>query len=177
MASELQLAYGTTGSTLYAVVRNATGSVWNTAGAAFEAYSGANWTDYDVALTEQGSSGYYAGTFPAGITSAGVYPVEVRLRAGGSPAVTDTVVGTGVVEWDGSAVVRPFAGGSSLSELASVPGTTPTPEQALMLLYMALRNKLTVTATAKTVFNNAGTSIASKVLTDDGTTYTEAKMT
>lgn len=65
----------------------------------------------------------------------------------------------------------------TLSELGSVPSATPTPAQAIMLLYMALRNKLTVSATAKAVFNNAGTSIASKTLSDDGTTYTEAKMT
>ena len=176
MAKEIQLAHGVTGRTLYAVVRDTVGQVWN--GSAFETYAGGNWTTYAVTMAEEttgGSSGYYRGDFPT--VAAGVYSVEVRWRAGGSPALTDSVVGTGVVEWDGSAVVRPLAGGSSLSELASVPGATPTPEQALMLLYMAMRNKLTVTATAKAVFNSAGTSIASKTLSDDGTTYTEAKMT
>lgn len=105
MAGEIQLAYGTAGRTLYAVVRNATGSVWN--GAAFVAYNGANWTAYDVALAEQGSSGYYVGDFP--VVAAGVYQVEVRDQAGGSPATTDTLAGAGSVEWDGTAVL-PLSG-------------------------------------------------------------------
>jgi len=58
----------------------------------------------------------------------------------------------------------------------AVPGSTPTPYQALMLPYMALRNKLTTTATAKTLFNDAGAAIAHKDLADDGATYTEAEM-
>ncbi len=104
MAGEIELAYGTTGRTLYAVVRSTTGTVWNTAGSAFEAFNAANWADYDVALAEQGASGYYVGDFPAGIVTAGVYNVEARDRAGGSPAVTDPPAGAGSLEWTGSAV-------------------------------------------------------------------------
>jgi hypothetical protein len=44
-----------------------------------------------------------------------------------------------------------------------------------MLLYMALRNKLDVTSGFKEVHNNAGTVITKKALSDDGTTYSEAK--
>lgn len=111
MAGEIQIAYGTSGSTLYAVVRSATGTVWNTAGSALEAYNGANWTDYDIALTEQGTSGYYAGDFPA--AAAGFYNVEVRVRAGGGPATTDAVAGAGDVEWSGSAVL-PLSAATSI---------------------------------------------------------------
>jgi hypothetical protein len=96
------LAYGVTGRTLYAVVRNNGGEVWN--GSAFETYAGGNWTTYDVALTEQGSSGYYVGTFPALIVAAGSYQVESRDQSGGSPATTHTIVGNGELEWTGSAV-------------------------------------------------------------------------
>lgn len=101
MASEIQLAYGTSGRTLYAVIRSAVGQVWN--GSAFETYTGGNWATYAVSLTEQGTSGYYAGTFPT--TSAGVYLIEVRDRSGGSPATTDPLAGSGEVEWSGTALV------------------------------------------------------------------------
>jgi hypothetical protein len=101
MAAEIQFSYSVSGRTLYAVVRTTVGTVWN--GTSFEAYNESNWSNYDIAMTEQGTSGYYVGTFPT--VSAGVYNVDVRDRAGGSPAVTDTRVGSGSLEWDGSAVV------------------------------------------------------------------------
>ena len=70
---------------------------------------------------------------------------------------------------------------TTIAELSQgVPATTPTVRTALMLMYMALRNKLDV-ATSGTdtleVHNNAGTRIAQKLLTDDGSDYSEAKMT
>lgn len=103
MAGELQLAYGRTARTLYALVRNTAGQVWQTTNSTFVSYVTANLANYTVSLTEQGTaSGYYAGTFPA--AAAGVYAVEVRDRAGGSAAETDPVAGTGRVQWDGSAV-------------------------------------------------------------------------
>jgi hypothetical protein len=67
-------------------------------------------------------------------------------------------------------------GASTLSELTQAqPPTNPTLSQALMALYMALRNNLTTTASTKSIFNNAGTVIFKKALSDDGTTYTETK--
>lgn len=62
----------------------------------------------------------------------------------------------------------------TISELSQgVPAATPTFETALMLVYMALRNKLTTTSTELGIYNDSGTKIAKKVLSDDGTTYTE----
>jgi hypothetical protein len=58
----------------------------------------------------------------------------------------------------------------------AAPVATPTFATALMLLYMTLRNQLTTTASQKTISNNAGTVIAKKALSDDGTTYTEQEM-
>ena len=41
-----------------------------------------------------------------------------------------------------------------MSELSQgIPTATPTPAQALMLMYMALRNKSTVTATERGIYN------------------------
>jgi hypothetical protein len=62
-------------------------------------------------------------------------------------------------------------GQASLTELTGVPGATPTVAQALMLMYMALRNKQTTTATETKIHNDAGTAIATGTLSDDGTTF------
>ena len=109
MAGEIQADY-LTGRTLYAQVRSATATIWNTAGGAFEAYNTANIADYDIALTEQGTaSGYYAGNMPA--ATGGVYNVIVKVRAGGAPAESDITIAAGQIEWDGSAV-EPLFGAS-----------------------------------------------------------------
>ncbi len=69
----------------------------------------------------------------------------------------------------------------AISELAQgVPSATPTLQNAVMLMYMALRNKLDVQTSgtdALEIHNNAGTQIAIKLLTDDGSDFSEAKMT
>ena len=65
----------------------------------------------------------------------------------------------------------------TIAELAqAIPSATPTFETAVMLAYMALRNKIDITATIKEVHNDAGTVIAKKTLSDDGVTYSEAEM-
>ena len=99
MANELQ-AYTTTGLTLYAVLLNATGQIWN--GAAFEAIVAGSWTSYDIALTEA-TAGIYLANMPAAV--AGDYSYVVYERAGVNPAVTDTIRGSGTIAWDGSAEV------------------------------------------------------------------------
>lgn len=92
-------------ATLYALIRDDDGQVWETVGPSFEAYLTANLANYDIALTEQGTaSQFYTFTFPSAIT-AGVFSVAVYLRAGGAPAEGDIAVAEGAVEWDGSAVV------------------------------------------------------------------------
>ena len=64
----------------------------------------------------------------------------------------------------------------TIAELAqAAPSDTPTIASGLMALYMALINQLDVTAGFKEVHNAAGTVIFKKALTEDGTTYREAK--
>lgn len=106
MANEIQIPHGITGQTVYAVIRNSVGAIWN--GSAFVSYNAINWTTYKVALTEEttnGSDGYYKGDFPSGIVTAGIYNIEVRLQSGGSAAITDIVIGAGSIEWTGTSVV------------------------------------------------------------------------
>lgn len=61
-----------------------------------------------------------------------------------------------------------------------VPSATPTHRAALMLIYMALRNRLDVDTAGgtdhKEIYNDANVVITKKVLTDDGSTYREDKM-
>jgi hypothetical protein len=69
---------------------------------------------------------------------------------------------------------------TAISELGvAAPTATPTLRTGLMLLYMALRNRLDVQTSGTDsidVYNNAGTKIAGKNITDDGSDYSEAQM-
>jgi hypothetical protein len=61
---------------------------------------------------------------------------------------------------------------TAIAELGvAAPTATPTLRTGLMLLYMALRNKTTSTATQATISNNAGTTIATAAQSDDTVTY------
>ena len=69
MANELVIHYPT-GATLYALLFDATGQVYN--GSAFAAPGSAAWTDYDIAMTEVATStGIYRASMPA--AAAGSY--------------------------------------------------------------------------------------------------------
>lgn len=88
---------GTSGMTLYAVIRDTTGKVWN--GSTFETYNVSNWATYAVSLTEQTSSGYYKASMPGSITS-GKYTFAIHS---GSPATAgDPVFDRGFIDWNGS---------------------------------------------------------------------------
>jgi len=70
---------------------------------------------------------------------------------------------------------------TAIAELAqAAPSATPTLRTGLMLLYMALRNRLDVNTSGApdvlNIYNNAGTVIAKKQLSDDGSDYSEVEM-
>lgn len=96
MAGEIQIDLGPSyaGITAYAMLRSVTGTVYNTASLAFEAFNASNIADYDIALTEQGASGYFTGNVPAAILATAIY-ATIKQRAGGSPAVSDNSIGGG----------------------------------------------------------------------------------
>lgn len=70
---------------------------------------------------------------------------------------------------------------AAISELSQgVPTATPSIRTGIMLMYMALRNKLDVQTSgtdALEVHSDDGTQIAIKLLSDDGSDFSEAKMT
>jgi len=101
-------------------------------------------------------------------TDTGVNNVEAKLPTGTISDVTASQVNSEVV--DALTV-------DTIPELAQAqPPTTPTIVQAIQLLYMAIRNQETGTATERAIYNNAGTKIAKGTLSDDGTTFTKAKL-
>lgn len=106
MSNEIEV-HGSTGLTLYGLVRNYAGQVWRPATPAFEAYNSANYANYAtaVALTEQGATGVYLGDFPTGITTPANYRIDIRRRVGGSPAVSDPAYALDDIKWSGTAEI------------------------------------------------------------------------
>jgi len=65
----------------------------------------------------------------------------------------------------------------TIAELGvGVPAATPTLENAIMLIYMALRNRMDNTANFSEVHNDANGVIAKAALSDDGTTFRRDKL-
>lgn len=65
---------------------------------------------------------------------------------------------------------------ATIAELTAVPGADPSLTQLLSLIYHGLREKVTVTGSVSTLHKSDGTALGTKALSDDGTTYTEARM-
>lgn len=79
---------GATDQNLYAIYRSlTTGEVWN--GTAMVTWVDADIASYDVPATFDGG-GFYRHTIPDDLPASDTYRGEVRVRAGGAPAVSDT---------------------------------------------------------------------------------------
>jgi len=67
---------------------------------------------------------------------------------------------------------------TAISEIAGVSDipAEPTIRQAIMLLYMWLRNDTQALAAERRVLNDAGTEILDAVMSDDGTTFSQGKL-
>jgi hypothetical protein len=98
MAAEIQLPYTASGASLYAIVRDIDGAVYN--GSAFETYEADHYVTYVIALAEQGTSRYYVAGFPG--VGEGIYRVAVFLQAGGAPIEGDAPVDDFTLEWTGA---------------------------------------------------------------------------
>jgi hypothetical protein len=107
-----------TGGTFYATLNNAAGEYWDTTGTpAYETLVPASWGDYDIALTETPASSYqYVVAVPATLTADALVYATVYEQAGGSPAITDPVVYTGMFWWDGTIVTDGGVTGDGVSE-------------------------------------------------------------
>lgn len=101
MSNELRIG-SVTDLTVYAAILNDNSRIWN--GSSFEVYSSVNYPNYDVTVTEQGSSGIYVGDFPVAVTDAGHYEVFYFIQDSGAPAEGDRILGTSSIDWDGDSL-------------------------------------------------------------------------
>lgn len=100
--------------TVYSRVRGPAKTWWN--GTTFEAYTAANYSNYDIAMTEEGDSGVYTADFPSAITAGGTYEYYIHRQLGASPAEGDPVINTGKVDWTGTASVSSPTGAMTGSD-------------------------------------------------------------
>ncbi len=115
--NEIQVGFAAN-RTLDYLIRNQAAQPWSTSGGTggFENYATANYADYAISMTEQGTaSAYYVGSVPAALPP-GVYNVEAKVRAAGSPLETDQRVGVGELQWDGASPIG-LAGLASSGQL------------------------------------------------------------
>jgi hypothetical protein len=128
----LRLAYPT-GATLYAVIRNEADNIWN--GTSYESPNSTHWTTYATSTPETPAGfGHYVCQFPTS-SAAGSYSWEMKLRVGGSPAISDPTVGTGSGYWTGTtfdasgqatAANSTLAGYNNLLNSGTVNDASPT---------------------------------------------------
>jgi hypothetical protein len=112
MANEISYEAGTTGLTLYAVARNAAGQAWN--GSAFATYTTTR-GDFDLALTDSGSTGFYG---PINLPGSGTGRWwQIYLQAGGSPShANDVRLATGYLELTTADIADAVAAQSDIAE-------------------------------------------------------------
>ncbi len=101
MANEIHIDYPS-GHTVYAVIRNTVGQVWNPSAKTFEDWGteGHNANDYDLTPTDKGGS-RYVGSFDTNVP-IGRYMIQSFLQAGDYPADDDTIVGVREIIWRGN---------------------------------------------------------------------------
>ncbi len=106
MSSEIITKGPSTGAVLYATIRGSGQSIWSTSGGTgqFESFNAANYTDYDISLSEQGSTNVFLGNFPAA-APAGLFNIFASQQVGGSPAVSDPIVSFGELNWNGTQTI------------------------------------------------------------------------
>lgn len=94
-----------TSSPVYFVLYDGDAKIANQSTEAFEAVVDASWDNYDVAMIELGTNtNTYRGDIPSWLTTGGTYFWVAYEQLGVSPAVSDDVLATGVVNWTGSSV-------------------------------------------------------------------------
>jgi len=162
MANELQ-AFLPTGKTLYAVLLNAIGQVWD--GTQFEAIAAGTWTDNDIPLTEV-TAGLYLANMPTVV--AGGYSYIVYEQAGASPAVTDALVGMGSIDWNGIAVL-PLSALALEATLTAIKGAGWTTETlaAIDVLIDAIKAKTDLLDVSSVTVNSAISGTAITILRGD----------
>lgn len=111
----------------------------------------------------------------SGHTTAGSFGQGVASVQGNITGSVDSIGASGLASINGEVV--DVVNVDTISELAqATPPTNPTMRQAIMLLYMAIRNETLVTSSLISFKDNAGTVTYKKTISDDGTTFTKQKL-
>lgn len=134
MSSEFRLPTNESGLTVYGVLYNSTSQVWG--GSSFAAYSTGSYANYDLAATELGSGGTYVINMPSGVTTPGIYEMQMYEQIGGSPAEGDRWLGSVNVDWNGGEVTSSVSSDDrdliSLAELKEFLKITTTNQNAIL---------------------------------------------
>lgn len=129
MSKEITVVYSASNKTIYVVVFNKNGLVWN--GVSFEIWNDSNIQAYAIGgdnnsyLTDTGG-GFYYGDFPTNITTEGKYIIKSFMQIDLSPQINDIYLGSGKILWDGTKEVFGFEGDDiNIAKLIRGPeGTT-----------------------------------------------------
>jgi hypothetical protein len=97
-----------------------------------------------------------------------------RMDASVGAMAADVITAASIAADAGSEIAT-AVGALTLTELAAIPAASPALKDALALLYMALRNRRETTATADKIENDAGGTVGTAALSDDGTTFTKGE--
>lgn len=119
-----------------------------------------------------------ASKFAAGAIDAAAIAVDaIGASELAASAVTEIQAGLSTLTLTQLRTALGTTGSDLLAELAqAAPAASPSLGAAIMLLYMALRNLHTSTATVESITNDAGTVICKATLSDDATTFSKAEL-
>jgi hypothetical protein len=171
VANEIQIQ-SATGRTVYGVIfRDSDQQVYN--GSGFEVLDGDNWGDYDVALTEVGTTGIYRADFPVAITVT--YSVMMYWQQAGSPATSDVLIGVQAIGKNAVTLAAADVTGNLPADVTDKTGFS------LLSTGLDLVTAWTVGITGNITGNLTGTigglsqaAIAQFFLTDSGELYGDA---
>ena len=124
------------------------------------------------------TGGIVAASFGAGaIDAAAIATGAIDADSIAAAAITAAKFAAGAIDAAALAAdaVDEIWDEAMVEQAQGIPGAAPAFRTVLAYLYMTWRNAFTLTSSTKTFSNDAGTVIAKKALTDDGTTYTEAE--
>jgi len=153
-ANEIQFHYDTSPST---------SKVWDVTNTAWATWSDGNIDDYDLPLTSR-SGMYFSASFPTDITTAGRYAVSIHEQDGASPATDDLLIGSGVIEWDGTAERHLAAVQLADDGIDNIPTTAPSGvasdfREMLVQLWRRFFKKTVLTSTALMTYADDGTTV------------------
>lgn len=168
MANELR-TIDTSGKTVYAVITNTAGQIWNAATPAFETITLANWANYGVTLAEQATCGIYFGTFPAGIATQGRFSVYMYEQKAGAAVPADTVIATGPIDWTGTYALNLSVARIDLTQLVPTSNTAQTVGDSLNAARADGFGKWVQSGTTLTLYAADGTTAVRTFTLDSAT--------